>query len=358
MPLLTSLEIANFRGIRTGKLSDLGRVNVLVGRNNSGKSTVLDALLVGSSSVEDRDALGRSKMEVVLERHRLKTDSPPAGLWHRYDTNAEIRSHLAYDNGVELDCTHTNTGQSTCTFTHDGTHYVVHAMMGKMQLGSNPDFTDGAFTGMQPLQGALPDELAKYATAAEFLRQTSLVDSDFRRLDLVERRLWQRLIANRADKTLTRMLKDVYGLETDGLTYTPFLGSPSLLLLLPEYSIRIDDLGDGSRYFIRFLMLLSLLRDTVLLMEEPETAHHCAALDKLARWTTKYAVQQNLQVFATTHSLEAVQHFAAACREQQVSFSLIHTRLSDGELTARRADANDAEVLMDMGIDPRTVEPA
>jgi recombinational DNA repair ATPase RecF len=42
--VLTSLHIENFRGFRDFKMTGLGRVNLLVGRNNSGKSSVLDAI--------------------------------------------------------------------------------------------------------------------------------------------------------------------------------------------------------------------------------------------------------------------------------------------------------------------------
>lgn len=42
----TQLEIDGFRGLRSLKLDDLGCVNVLVGRNNSGKTSVLEALSI------------------------------------------------------------------------------------------------------------------------------------------------------------------------------------------------------------------------------------------------------------------------------------------------------------------------
>jgi predicted ATPase len=149
------------------------------------------------------------------------------------------------------------------------------------------------------------------------------------------------------------MLRDVYGFDGDNLTYTPFMGAPSLLLMLKDHSVRVDDFGDGTRYFLRLLMLLSYMENGILLMEEPETAHHAAALQKLAERVVRLAHERNLQVFATTHSSEAINLFAAACRESKTSFALVHTRLTDGLLTARTVDAHDTEVLLDMGVDPR-----
>lgn len=42
--LLDSLEIRNFRGFQHLQIEKLGRVNLIVGKNNIGKSSLLDAL--------------------------------------------------------------------------------------------------------------------------------------------------------------------------------------------------------------------------------------------------------------------------------------------------------------------------
>src|SRR5271156_2767325 len=39
-----SIQISRFRGIREGAVRDFADVNLLVGRNNSGKSTVVEAV--------------------------------------------------------------------------------------------------------------------------------------------------------------------------------------------------------------------------------------------------------------------------------------------------------------------------
>ncbi len=44
--MLTQLEIANFRGFRQAKIEDLGQINLFVGANNTGKTTLLEALFV------------------------------------------------------------------------------------------------------------------------------------------------------------------------------------------------------------------------------------------------------------------------------------------------------------------------
>src|SRR5215813_2248125 len=47
--MIRSIEIKNLRGIQDGKLEDLTTLTILVGPNGCGKSTILDALLIGAS---------------------------------------------------------------------------------------------------------------------------------------------------------------------------------------------------------------------------------------------------------------------------------------------------------------------
>jgi AAA15 family ATPase/GTPase len=41
--MLNSLEIKNFRSLESFQVKKLGQVNLIVGKNNSGKSSVLEA---------------------------------------------------------------------------------------------------------------------------------------------------------------------------------------------------------------------------------------------------------------------------------------------------------------------------
>lgn len=44
--MIDSVEINNFRGIRHGKIDGLSRVNLFFGKNNCGKSSLLEAIFL------------------------------------------------------------------------------------------------------------------------------------------------------------------------------------------------------------------------------------------------------------------------------------------------------------------------
>src|SRR5579871_1969380 len=51
--MIRSIEIKNLRGIQEGKLDDLTPLTILVGPNGCGKSTILDALLIGANPIPE-----------------------------------------------------------------------------------------------------------------------------------------------------------------------------------------------------------------------------------------------------------------------------------------------------------------
>lgn len=93
--MIDSIQIRNFRGIREGEIDGFRRINLFIGPNNSGKSTLMEALYLGCTagkrawcqwgdgiegrgslkrreevSVSDRDLLGDHPLFRVLKRHR------------------------------------------------------------------------------------------------------------------------------------------------------------------------------------------------------------------------------------------------------------------------------------------------
>ena len=87
--MITSLTIRNFRSHRMVELTDLGRINLLLGQNNSGKTAALEALFFL--------ALPSNPREVLARLNELRGYGPGADfeeIWdswfHNWDHSAEI----------------------------------------------------------------------------------------------------------------------------------------------------------------------------------------------------------------------------------------------------------------------------
>lgn len=84
---IDSVEINRFRGIRQGTISGFSDVNLLIGRNNSGKSTVGEAITWAARVIGGTDPLGRDPM-VIWDRARQGASGRE--LWYRQDQSQSM----------------------------------------------------------------------------------------------------------------------------------------------------------------------------------------------------------------------------------------------------------------------------
>jgi predicted ATP-binding protein involved in virulence len=69
---LTWIEIRNFRAFKSVKIDDLADINVFIGKNNTGKSTLLEAIYLNLTK-NTRDLLGRIPFAFVFNRRGIYT---------------------------------------------------------------------------------------------------------------------------------------------------------------------------------------------------------------------------------------------------------------------------------------------
>lgn len=91
---LRSIEIENFRGIKYCKLDNLTDINIFIGKNVSGKSTILESIYLASASVIEYDIIsGKPKIQVLAERRTLRGiwDKVKEWFWYASDITRNIR---------------------------------------------------------------------------------------------------------------------------------------------------------------------------------------------------------------------------------------------------------------------------
>ena len=92
----------NFKGIKEGDISDLGGVNVFIGRNNSCKSSILDALCF-SRCAFDSMMFGEPVPLLLLGRRAVgRSAYVMRSFWHGYDTRENVFFNLKFEKGETL----------------------------------------------------------------------------------------------------------------------------------------------------------------------------------------------------------------------------------------------------------------
>ncbi len=324
--MISSIEINQFRGIREGKLENLTPLTILVGPNGCGKSSVLDAMLIGASptpagllevvqrhkGVQER---GRwlfygGEYKGVEPAIRLRTNLPAGGN-RTVERHFKLRLRPLSSNETSLEKVEVRVQ-----------HYDNPAMIVYLDPDGdevNEDWKPGPLSGINNVR------------LIEF-------HSDGGQLPLYEvysesARTGQREAAKALIMELVPQVKDIEILTE--------AGKPILYLVYENGAVPVALSGDGIHALVRVALELASLPDGVALLEEPEVHQHPGAMWQTVRaiWA---AVRRNVQVVLTTHSLEFIDMLLAEAKEGDIErLSLFRLELEKGRLIAVQTSGSD-----------------
>ncbi len=377
----TNIGIDGFRGLRKLELTDLGRVNILVGSNNSGKTSVLEALSILCQPCNPNEWLAMVRRR---DFGRLDESIVQSFRWCFTRVSELLDPDLLIEAGCKFSCE------------------------GRFSLQSL-EVRYSEFLGIPPEEDRTSTRVIN--DASRRLRQKDLTlmmedDNPMRgleltyfpktknnQLDLLD--LFSSVTGLKNNNFTLRIWEDILpikfrfgdGYKIPSETLTPYsyqlnprqvrsqskqifqLDSPSVLELLKDFDADIEKIeiasfhgerpaiyikhsklgiapisvfGDAMRRSVLLAStLLSLKEGGILLIDEVEAGIHVGALGKVFEWLSRVARQLDVQIFVTTHSLEAVDALLAASNPQD-NEDIVAYRLSQTpEATLSKRFAGD-----------------
>ena len=332
--MIESVEIQNLRGIRMGALEELTPLTVLVGPNSSGKSTILDALLIGASN-SPGDAIGRA----VGRRSTRDADSRWL-LWRQGqqgDASLEVYSRARGKHR-----------SSVFGWRAEGPSDLGDQLRG---LGSEPPFTcidatillAGASVPIQTWTVFAADNRFAFKQSQQtfpltwrFEPAVSFVDMRGIGLGTPLAQLYTEAVTQgRRDD-----VQELLGAIVPGLRNLEILVNhrmePVLHLVFADKSVPAALAGDGVRTMLRLSLELASRGQGLVLVEEPEVHQHPKALQQSAK-ALLAAVRRGLQIVLATHSLELIDALLLeATQDDLPKLSTYRLRLDDGVLASSR----------------------
>jgi AAA15 family ATPase/GTPase len=176
-----------------------------------------------------------------------------------------------------------------------------------------------------------------------------LINPSSHRLSITPSQLWTDVINAEAKSEAIQLLQffDHNILDVDIILSSaerPTISVKHNTLKRVPFSI----LGDGLRRIFTLAGAVHGVRGGIMLVDELEMSIHTGALEKSFTWLFNTCVQNDIQLFVTTHSLEAVDKIIDVCdgeafdlvayRLKQEKEQTIMTRLDKGLLTRLRED--------------------
>ena len=345
--MLHTLAIRGFRGFESYRLTDLTRVNLLVGKNNCGKTSVLEAInllisggdpIVFLRSNAQRRGAGLSEVSSDVSHMFLGHKCIPGSLFELSsdDTGRTLSVKILSleEIGDEAEAWFPSGGQRQ-SGSLDHTDKVVLPMFGMRIISRTsanaperkielPVTEDGRFQLDHPNRWMRdrPSEVPVHFYSLESLNPGSMGG------------IWDRVVT-RGDEA--EVVNDMRLLEPD-LESIHFLTSPGpgsrILVGLRGGSRRlpIDTYGDGMRRLLAMRLSFIGAADGVLLIDEIDTGLHWTIMEDVWRFVVEVARRLNVQIFATTHSYDCIRGLGSLLQsrpdlDDEVTIQKVHGSL-------------------------------
>lgn len=315
--MITDIKISNFRGIGDLELTGLKRVNLIIGGNNVGKTSLLEAIGAGAAPdlVKSLPGLFRANTGKVSDRYFkwllrdreslsvIKIEAPGKRIELAMTSVESMVPKPGEDGGQQF---------GGIRFWHQGTKSYFK-------------------TRVVSVQYRAPDSIiSNFADAVRSPENEKRMESLLNKLD-------PRILSARLDL-----------IDQDQVI--------SLDVGLSE-RVPLSQLGQGTYRVMSMLADIMGSKPDLFLIDEIENGVHYTALPKIWRALAEIAEALDIQIFATTHSKECL---AAAIRvfydedpEGKRDLAVIQLMSVDGNVIARVLDEERVNDALEIDIELR-----
>ncbi|MFO0874082.1 MAG: AAA family ATPase [Phycisphaerales bacterium] len=330
--MLTRLDVQNYRGFQSFQMDGLARVNLLVGKNNSGKTALLEAFYLlasgGSPSALTEAAARRGEMISVREGRDTYPDLTHFFFGHELRVGASfcLRADNGYPEFVVRITALDDPSEQGALFDTERDARLTYGVvfegaispwgrergLGVTDKGAlllDPRFRGRAGAGPDPrdVRPALfiPTDSLGPRRLAELWSQVIL---DARQTDVVE-----------AMRVIEKGLSQIVFLPLD-YNYTSYRSANSpwgIVALLDDTPkpIPLGSMGDGMRRLLSLATALSRAGNGVLVIDEVDTGLHYSVMVDMWKLVIETSKRLGIQVFAATHSWDCIEGLGDYCRE-------------------------------------------
>ncbi|RLG80525.1 MAG: hypothetical protein DRO40_11035 [Thermoprotei archaeon] len=360
--LITSLSIENWRGIRRlEKPLKLKRFNILVGRNNTGKTSILEALALLPHPQLKRLYLRKIKgIEPTIEDYLAKTHWGIRSLMYKYANKVSINYTLndekpctikivldgKWDVKIRVDkdefnVSITDKGKIELTREFEMKKTKVEISLRSSVLETITDILDSL-------------EQKKQENAFNILRSVVVLFVPFDRLfyngvidffDDVE--VWSVVEAKGIHR---RVVEELVNPVVDDVFTELHLGRRGVEIRREDGTwIHVKDLGSGIQRVIVMALLVEYVNPRLVAIDDVEVAMHPGLLKYFLGWL----YDKGIQVVLSTHSRDVIEVFnelELAPDEAQV---MVLFKGKDDTIRARYIDPDELNEMIEHGVDLR-----
>ncbi len=366
--MLNSLEIKNFRSLEDFKVAKLGRVNLIVGKNNSGKSTVLEALRIYAGNAQrellvniaashdetyqlDSTKTGYSDSSIPFEDlftgRKFPNDDKAIAIGESVDDDSTL--HINYliaiddnefndQNAEIIDIKRSSFGRSITNSEYialvkaRGSDFVTkrdNLMLRKNKRTISISLTDDFFTNEKAISVYSSDEFS--GIRSSFLHKElgitpcSFIPTQFISIDRLAKE-WDNIVGTEHEEIVKQAMRiilpefeNIYFVQNNKALSSMGGSQRTAKVKLPNLPrpVPLKSLGDGMIRVLQLALKLVSAKGGFLLIDEFENGLHYTVQEKIWELLFKMADELDVQVFATTHSRDCIESFTKVALDNE-----------------------------------------
>ncbi len=348
--MYSSFQVQNFRGFKDLRLDDLARVNLIAGKNNTGKSALLEAIFTYTGEYDASRLLRATEMNLDdLDGSEWEP------LFHNLDTNSPIR--MCGGVAVAPPSPEERDGLEISIVDIDA--LPDNSRLIRFTAGEGPDVSS-KFLEFKPGDGVA----VHLAWSRRFYRNVRKPDLRFKTVfipssEMVPRsqdtKRFSKLLVERRSGNLLPVLREF----EPRITGLALIGEPASIygyLKGLEKPLPISTMGEGMRRITSLMLAIGSTEDGVVFIDEIENGLHYSIQTKVWQAIAEAAHEFNVQIFATTHSHEMILAAHEAFGEENLCdlrFFRLSRNREDKEIRAVAYEPETLDAAIEVGFEVR-----
>lgn len=329
--MIKDFIVGCYRGLQNLTLKDLNQINIFVGPNNCGKTSILEAIIL-SGLFDDVDLL----VDVLISRyHGFSPEyfeslfsighQPVICLKSRMDDSDNIlHTHLMYSKeqliGKDESASRLSSFELRFLYGYDGINEEKQdRFLVRFEEENN---------GFKVDMGKSPNNILDLHIPCKFI-SFSRFDRSSRLMVDIDRIL---------DMNLRHELIGILKIFDEQINNFEIIGKDRTIKLFKnnqDTPLTLNDYGNGmyKAFFIATSALLA--KNGILLVDEIEAGIHSKALKNFIGKLINVCTSNNVQIFLTTHSLETIDIILDDCPDRLNDISIYHIRNQENQTLAK-----------------------
>lgn len=330
--MIENIKINNFRGIKELTIENLGQINIILGKNNCGKTSLLDAILLLSGATNPRLPItinwARNYSNMSDEMFRIN--------FYGLEPKNKIRLSGKYNHSKERNLTISYREERSEIIGKENDTLDIHYYLNlEAEISGKKYHTELKYPGNDTTSASVSD--IKDEEYTEELKTFYISSSDpFNN----NKQLFTNLLLDKQEHAIIESLRTIEPNLKDIIVANDNLYADIGL----EKRIPIQVLGDGIRKIISILINIYQAKDGgVLLIDEIDNGLHYQSMPTLWKTILWMANKYNVQIFATTHNIDSLRAL-----KNELSESLENSNMQDKThiYTLRKKQSGDMMAFM------------